>query len=149
MGRKTKHGKSHSRLYPIWVAMRKRCYNPKNHAFERYGARGITVCDEWLHDFNSFYEWSMTSGYDENAPRGQYTLDRIDNDNGYSPDNCRWITLKEQQNNRSSSRMITFNGETHTMYDWAKILGMSYQTLNNRINWRRWSIEKALTQPTK
>jgi hypothetical protein len=91
----------------------------------------------------------MASGYDENAPRGQYTLDRIENDKGYSPDNCRWVTIKEQQNNRRSSRMITFNGETHTMYEWAKILGMPYKTLNNRINWRRWSIEKALTQPTK
>lgn len=145
----TKHGKSDSRLYPIWSSMKDRCYNSKHRSFKHYGSRGITVCDEWLHDFNSFYEWAMASGYDENAPRGQYTLDRIDNDKGYSPDNCRWVTIKEQQNNRRSSRMITFNSETHTMYEWAKILGMPYKTLNNRINWRRWSIEKALTQPTK
>lgn len=102
--RNTVHGKRNNRLYLVWIDMKKRCYNPITHNYHRYGGRGITVCDEWLHDFQAFYEWAMANGYDENAPYMKCTIDRIDNDKGYSPDNCRWADAKTQNNNKSNSR---------------------------------------------
>ena len=90
--------------------MKDRCLNPNNNRYYRYGGRGITICDEWLHDFLAFYDWAMANGYDENAPRGKCTIDRIDNDKGYSPNNCRWVGLKEQRNNRSDLRSKQYEG---------------------------------------
>lgn len=98
------HGKRKSRLYSVWSDMKNRCYNPKIHNYHRYGGRGITVCDEWRNNFQAFYEWAMANGYDENAPKGQCTIDRIDNDKGYSPDNCRWVDVKTQNSNKSNSK---------------------------------------------
>lgn len=100
----TKHGRRESRLYCVWIDMKKRCYNPSTHNYHRYGGRGITICDEWLHNFEAFYDWAIANGYDETAPRGQCTIDRIDNDKGYSPDNCRWVDAKTQNNNKSNSK---------------------------------------------
>ena len=89
-----------TKLYQEWVTLKSICNNPNNQRYKNYGGRGIRVCDEWLHDFKAFRDWAMANGYDENAPRGQCTLDRIDNDNGYSPDNCRWVSMKVQATNR-------------------------------------------------
>lgn len=94
------HGKTNTRLFPIWQSMKDRCHCPSHHAYKHYGARGIFVCDEWRYDFMKFYEWAMENGYDENAPIGKCTIDRIDNDKGYSPDNCRWVDMKVQNNNK-------------------------------------------------
>lgn len=102
--RNTVHGKRNNRLYTVWIDMKKRCYNPTTHNYHRYGGRGITICDEWLHDFQAFYDWAIANGYDENAPYMKCTIDRIDNDKGYSPDNCRWVDAKTQNNNKSNSK---------------------------------------------
>ena len=104
--RNTVHGKRKNRLYLVWINMKKRCSNPIVHNFHRYGGRGITVCDEWINDFQSFYDWAMANGYDENAPYGQCTIDRIDNDKGYGPDNCRWVDIATQNRNKSNSRKV-------------------------------------------
>lgn len=98
-----KHGQAGTRLYVVWCSMKDRCYNSSNKSYERYGGRGITVCDEWLHDFQNFYKWAIESGYDEKAPKGQCTIDRIDNNQGYNPDNCRWVDQKTQCSNREHS----------------------------------------------
>jgi hypothetical protein len=91
----TIHGQNKTRLHRIYVGMKQRCYNQKYHHYKDYGGRGITICAEWLDDFRVFYEWSMENGYSD-----ELSIDRIDNSKGYSPDNCRWVTMKVQANNR-------------------------------------------------
>lgn len=94
------HGKSHTRLHKVWAGMIGRCYNPRKPYYKWYGGRGITVCDEWRNDFQSFYDWAMANGYDPDAPRWDCTIDRIDVDGNYEPSNCRWVTMAEQNKNK-------------------------------------------------
>ncbi len=91
----TKHGGGSSKLYKVWAGMKTRCYNSKFKYYKNYGGRGITVCKEWIGNFGAFQDWALSHGYAEGL-----TIDRIDNDKGYSPDNCRWVTMKEQRHNR-------------------------------------------------
>ncbi len=89
------HGKTHTRLYRIWNCMKNRCYRKSYHAYNHYGGRGITVCDEWLNDFQAFHDWAIANGYNDGL-----SIDRIDVDKGYSPHNCRWVTMAEQNKNK-------------------------------------------------
>lgn len=132
-----KHRMSHTRLYRVWDGMISRCHREKYHSYKRYGGRGITVCDEWRNDFHAFYEWAIRNGYHEGL-----SIDRIDNDKGYSPDNCRWVTMKVQGNNKRSNHYIEYNGETHTIAEWSEILGIPRNVLYHRFE-RGWSVKRA------
>lgn len=138
-----KHGMFGTRIYKIWSGMKDRCFNKNNDAYKNYGGRGITVCHEWL-EFIPFYEWAMNNGY-----RDDLTLDRENVNGNYCPENCRWVNDIVQHNNTRVNRYIEYNGETHTMAEWARITGIKYVTLNTRINKYHWSIEKALTEPVE
>lgn len=140
------HGKSHSRLFPIWQSMMQRCDNPRCHAYDNYGGRGIRVCDAWEDDFEAFEEWAYANGYDDNAPRGKCTIDRIDVNGDYEPNNCRWVSMAKQANNKRCSVYIEFNGERKTIGEWAKETGLTHSMIKGRLN-RGWSIERALTTP--
>lgn len=103
--RSTKHGKKNTRIYEVWKNMKKRCYNPNTKEYKHYGGRGITICPEWRNNFKTFYEWAMSHGYNEEAPRGLTTIDRIDNNGNYEPKNCRFITIAEQQRNKRNNKL--------------------------------------------
>lgn len=135
-----KHGLSNTRLYRIYYSMKNRCYKHKDKRYENYGKRGIIVCDEWKNSFEAFYEWAMRSGYNENL-----TIERIDVNGDYCPDNCTWITKERQSLNKTNSYLITYNGETKCLSEWARQFGISRGAILNRIK-RGWNIEKALTK---
>lgn len=119
--------------------MRDRCNNPNHAEYGAYGGRGISVCKEWENDVVAFYKWATANGYSDGL-----TIDRIDNDKGYSPSNCRWVTRKEQANNRRSNHTIVFGGVSNNIRQWAKITGIKEATIRMRIE-RGWSPERALT----
>ena len=102
MGRKKTHGKSNTKLYEVWKAMRRRTKRENSQAYENYGGRGIGICEEWEKDFETFYKWAIENGYREGL-----SIDRKDNNKGYNPDNCRWTTRKVQNNNTRANRMVT------------------------------------------
>ena len=138
------HGKSKSRLYYIWRDMLNRCYNKSVSDYPNYGGRGIVICEEWKEDFQAFYDWSMTNGYNPDAKRGIYTLDRKDVDKDYSPSNCRWVNVKTQQNNRRNNVRIEYNGTIYTLAQLSEVTGVPYKTLHRRIRSLKWDIERAV-----
>lgn len=138
---KYSHGQSNTRLYHIWRTMKARCADPNSHKYHSYGGRGITIRHKWLNSFEAFYDWAMANGYREDL-----TIDRIENDGNYEPSNCRWASAKEQANNTRKNRLLTHNGETHTMSEWADLTGIGEKAIYRRLN-RGWSVAKALTTP--
>jgi len=129
-----------SPLYEVWKQMMYRCYNPKHKHYQRYGGRGIFVCDEWK-ELKSFEAWSNANGYQKGL-----TIDRINNNGGYCPENCRWVSMETQNKNRSSNIVIDYNGVSKTLADWAKELEINWITLHNRYV-RGWTVERMLTEP--
>lgn len=137
----TTHGMTDTRIYRLYRSMVDRCYNPNNKSYADYGGRGIEICKEWKGEggFENFYIWSMSNGYQEDL-----SIDRINNDSCYSPDNCRWVDAITQANNKRNSKKYTWNGETHSLPEWGRIKpnGLGYRTLVGRI-YSGWSIEDA------
>lgn len=119
--------------------MKSRCSYEKHIDYGWYQAKGITVCEEWDRSFQAFYEWAVSHGYNDGL-----TLERIDNNKGYSPDNCRWATPKEQANNRSTNINIQYNGEIKTLKQWAEFFGIKYSTLYYRVRTRKIPFEEAI-----
>lgn len=134
------HLDTHSKLYGVWCSMKARCYNPNSTYYKRYGGRGIGICSEWKDSYETFRTWAISSGYHDGV-----SIDRIENDSGYSPSNCRWVGSVAQANNRSSNKIFTYNGETHNLSEWAKLRGINYKTLHNRIFAAGWDFERAIT----
>lgn len=135
------HRQSGTKLHYIWIEMRQRCCNPNHRNYHHYGARGIKVTEEWLENFETFKMWSEKNGYGEGL-----SLDRIKNDKGYSPDNCRWVTQMKQCNNTRRNKMISYKGTTQSMADWSRELGLNYKTLCSRSR-NGWTAEKMFEVP--
>lgn len=133
-----RHGYANTRLFEIWCRMRERCTNPAKDHYDRYGGRGIKVCNEWMKDFVPFKEWALANGYQDNL-----SIDRIDNDGDYSPDNCRWATQSEQCRNRSNTVKLTHNGETKPLADWSELYGVKYKLAHERYK-KGWPFERIM-----
>lgn len=131
----TKHKKCGHRLYTIWQGMKNRCYNTRAEPYQNYGDRGIIVCDEWKSDFMTFYNWAINNGYRDNL-----TIDRVDNNKNYSPDNCRWTNSKMQNRNTRHIRNITINNETQCLSELCEILNIKRGTVYARLQ-HNWDIE--------
>lgn len=132
-----KHGLSNEKLYGVWGDLKTRTLNINSQDYKNYGGRGIKVCKKW-ENFEPFYNWAIDNGY-----KVGLTIDRIDNNKGYSPENCRWVTYNEQANNKRNNHLITYKDKTLTMSQWANKIGISRHTLFWRLN-NGWSLEKAL-----
>lgn len=139
----TKHNLSNHRIYRIYRGIKNRCYNKNEKAFINYGGRGILICEEWRNNFENFYNWAINNGYDDNL-----TIDRIDVNGDYCPENCRWANRIQQANNKSNNTKIKYNNEEHTLAEWARILGYSYSTMRHRY-YRNWDVEKMMQQPQR
>ncbi len=139
---------SNDRLRKVWNGMKYRCYSPHSDSYKNYGGRGITVCDEWLGEngFEHFHAWAMTNGYDENAPKGECTIDRIDNNKGYSPNNCRFVNIKAQANNKRNNHLVDLGGNKVTVAEATDMTGLNYNTMLGRIK-RGWGCDTAVDTP--
>lgn len=134
-----RHGASTSKAYRAWIAMLGRCYDPKDCRSANYQGRGIKVCDRWQKSFENFLA-------DMGEPPSGMTLDRINNDGDYEPNNCRWADRRTQSRNRSSARPLTLGGKTQLLTDWARELGMAVPSLKRRLDQWKWPLERALTE---
>ena len=139
---RTRHGVSRSPEWNSWAAMRKRCSNPSYGNYHRYGGRNIVVCDRWLKSFVNFLADMGPK------PSSKHTIDRIDNDGNYEPSNCRWATPKQQSRNKSTNHLVTHNGRTMCLVEWAEETGIGFVTLYCRLQ-SGWSIKQVLTTPAR
>lgn len=136
----TKHGLRSTRLYSIWKSMKVRCLNPNSKSYKDYGCRGITICNSWATDFKSFYDWAMSSGYADNL-----TIDRIDVNKNYTPENCRWATQKQQCLNKRNTKFYNYNGIRYTVNQLSTMSGIPEKTLRDRLK-SGWEVDRAIHQ---
>lgn len=134
------HGKNGTKLNGVWCDMRYRCSNPSSKYYKNYGGRGISVCNEW-DKFENFYKWAMSNGY-----RNGLSIDRIDGNGNYEPNNCRWVDMKTQQRNRGNNRKVEYDGKSLCLTEWSEVTGIHPKTIAYRLN-SGWSIEETLTKP--
>lgn len=139
--RTTTHGLSNTRLFRIWSGIKDRCNNSNSPEYNRYGGRGIKICQEWQDNFMNFYNWAISNGYADNL-----TIDRIDVNGDYCPENCRWATSSEQANNRRNNRIVEYQGQKYTLKQLSVKYNINWHTLSGRLE-ANWSIEDALHKP--
>ena len=139
-----------SRLYVVWTQMKNRCYDSKNAKYKDYGARGITITDEWLgkDGFITFYKWAYANGYDDSVPKGQCTLDRIDVNGNYEPSNCRWVSNDVQALNKQNTVYLTIDGVTKPLIVWCREYGVNDSMVRRRI-YKGMDAYEALTKPSR
>ena len=137
------------RLYAVWMSMKQRCLNPRNQKYKNYGARGIKVCDEWKKSYKTFETWAYANGYDDVAPKGECTIDRINVNGNYEPNNCRWVNSKIQGNNKRDNHIIKIGDISHTLSEWCEIYSISPKQVDSRVKNCGWTYEKAITTPLK
>lgn len=131
------------RLYSVWAHMKERCLSPTSDSYHLYGGRGIRICDAWMADYAAFRIWAVANGYAEHLQ-----IDRIDTDGNYEPDNCRWVTVKKNANNRRRCRFIEFDGRRMSLSEASELYGIPPWTVKKRLDCG-WSVEKALTHPVR
>lgn len=124
----TVHGDSHTRLHNIWSGMRERCYTKTDHHYPGYGGRGIVICEEWRTSYPAFRDWSIANGYSEGL-----SIDRIDNDGPYSPENCRWTDQRTQCNNTRRNHIVAIGEDRKTISEWSRISGIASTTIRKRL----------------
>lgn len=137
-----KHGLSNHLLYGVWCSMIRRCTKIKDKDYVCYGGRGISVYTKWRSDFMAFYNWSMENGYIHGLE-----IDRKDNNGDYEPGNCRFVTRTVNNRNTRTNRIIEYKGEKKCLNAWAEYIGISRCTLRDRLDYSKWSVEKAFTTP--
>lgn len=137
------HGDSGTKLYKCWENMKMRCLNPKSSSYSHYGGKGISVCKDWKENYINFRKWALLNGYEIGL-----SIDRIDNDGNYCPENCRWVTLKIQCNNRTSNQVISYLGETLTAAQWCKKLSINAKAVYGRLE-RGWNPVRAISVPIR
>ena len=124
--------------------MKRRCYNRNDISYGNYGGRGVKICNEWM-DFVNFRDWAISTGYNESAPREQFSIDRIDVNGDYCPGNCRWVTLVEQRNNKQNTVYIEYRGKRLTAKEWSEKMNIPYKKIMDRI-YKGFPAEKILTK---
>lgn len=132
------HGMTHTRLYRMWATMKQRCCDPNSSGYYKYGAKGVTVCEDWKF-FEPFMKWALSNGYTD-----KLSIDRIDNSKGYCPENCRFVTMRDQQNNRTNNVYIEIDGTVHTLAEWCRIYDLKYSIVQHRIQRRKLSHKDAI-----
>lgn len=125
--RNKKHNKYYTRIYKIWANIKTRCCNINHSTYKDYGGRGITICDEWKDNFQAFYKWAMSNGYDDNL-----TIDRINNNGNYEPSNCHWVNMKTQCRNRRNNVVVQYKGEKVCLSEAAELSGLNFELLKSR-----------------
>jgi len=135
----------HGKLYNVWASMKGRCYTPSNTSYNRYGALGIKVCDEWKESYEVFKEWALKNGYQE----GLTSIDRIDGKGDYTPSNCRWVANAIQANNKKNNMLLTHKGVTKTLSEWAREYGIKPSTLDARLRIHKWPVSLAIETPVR
>lgn len=135
------HGLTNHKLYHVWNNIKDRCNNPNCVVYHNYGKRGISICKEWVDDFQTFYDWSMNNGYSE-----KLDIDRINNDGNYEPSNCRYVTRVVNTRNRRTSKLLTYKNQTKNLYDWADEFNINHHTIFKRLR-TGYTIEEALETP--
>lgn len=141
------YDETHKKIYSHWKSMRRRCNSKTFSRYKDYGGRGIKICKEW-ENFENFYKWAIKNGFDITKKQINQSLDRINNNGNYEPNNCRWTNIKIQNRNQRSNCLITYNNQTHCVSEWAELYNINVKTLRTRMS-KGWNIDRCLNQPIK